>query len=65
MAPVTFGIIRNFVSNLSSVRGFINNNQSTITLTINNTDADYSNLNANQFQADTLIYLNLTYHTDT
>ena len=65
VASVTFGIIRNFVSNLSSVRGFINSNQATITLTVNNSDVDYSNLNANQFQADTLIYLGLTYHTDT
>ena len=65
VASVTFGIIRNFVDDISNVRGYVNNNATNVTFSRQNTNAGHSALDANQYTSSTLVYVSITYHTDT
>ena len=64
VASVTFGLIRSLTNAFDNLRGYINNDASTITISDNSTSGSYSGINANTLQATTLFYVSATYNTD-
>ena len=64
VASLVVGLARNFSTHFDNLRGYINNNASTITLGINNTNTGHTTPNANTLQSNTQLYVSMTYNTD-